>query len=281
MVTTCSSSSTNGAPAGSGAPIAHSLPAWPRSRRDKCIGALADQFGIGELDHLPGAVGALHRRRIGAGEQRAVGHRGQRAAVKLHAKLALCQRAVGPAGRSSSVSPTIVGASAKPDAAVAQAVARRPHRHRPRPGIGEHRQPRQHRRLLGGQRRQIEHQRMHRADRRRRRRRAAARRRQRQIEHFRIDRARPHGAAFGVGDFLDFDQPPPSVDGQADHVAGRQRKPARRQRETRRSRGRPTDPAARFRRAARPRCRWSPSRDRHARVRVEPPTSRREVAAAR
>ena len=32
--TTCSSSSTNGAPAGSGSAIAHSLPAWPRSSRD-------------------------------------------------------------------------------------------------------------------------------------------------------------------------------------------------------------------------------------------------------
>jgi hypothetical protein len=93
----------------------------------------------------------------------------------------------------------------------------------PRPEIGEHRDAREHRRLLCSKRRQIEQLRMHRTDGRRGRARTAAGRRQRQVEHFRIDRERAHGAAFGVGNFLDFDQPPPTIDGQPDHVAERQR----------------------------------------------------------
>ena len=64
--TMCASSSTNGAPAGSGFAIAPSLPALPAQQTRQQISAALDQHGIGELQDLPPAVGILHRRRIAA-----------------------------------------------------------------------------------------------------------------------------------------------------------------------------------------------------------------------
>ena len=195
------------------------------------IGVFRHQFGIGELDHLPGAVGALHRCGIGAGEQRAVGNGRQRAAVKLHAEIRVMETRRRPRRQIVERLADTRRRRGHRDAAIAHPVGRSPGRHRPGPGIGKHREPLQHRRLFVVERRQIEHQRMHRADGRRQCRRAQPRRRQRQIEHFRIDRLRRHRAAFGVDDLLQFDQPPPPVHGEPDHVAERQRQPARRQRE--------------------------------------------------
>ncbi len=162
-----------------------------------CRCAAPTSSALRELDHLPVAVGMPHRRGIGAGEHRTV--RRPTPARRRKASPERRRAASAPAsaaGKSSSVSPTIAGASAVASAAVARAIARTPHRHRPRPRIGEHRQPRQHRRLLAGQRRQIEHQRMHRPDRRRQGWRPMNRGAEREIEHFRIDRARaqPRGS---------------------------------------------------------------------------------------
>ena len=163
-----------------------------------------------------------------------VGDRGQRAAVELHAHAARpwSQRLVGPAGRSSSVSPTIAGAVASARAAEAQAVDRAPDRYRSRPRIGKDRS----RVRIGGS-----------SDvsvgrsstsacagptGERQRRRPLPRRRQRHIEHVGIDRSRLDRARCSVSMISPISsrrRRPPTV--SADHVAGRERKPARRQRE--------------------------------------------------
>ena len=232
MVTTLRSSSTNGEAAGSGVahrPFAAGLAA---QQARQCICAIARELGIGELDHLPGAVGALHRRGIGAGEHRVVGHRGQRAAVKQHAHAGVMPARGRPGGEiverladrrsarrlspraGSSRRRSSVHTASVPGQGSANTASRASTGGCSDGSVGRSSTCACTGPMAGGA--------------------AGARRRggaSASVEHFRIDRERAHGAAFGVADFLDFDQPPPSVDGQPDHVAERQRKPTRRQRE--------------------------------------------------
>ena len=228
---------------------------------------------------------SLQRRDIGAAEhaQCPTPTPARRRKACTRNALASSQRLVGPAGRSSSVSPTIDGAQRQ------RRRARSSRRRRERqiatgPGHGSANtaSARQHHRLARSTAS---------ADRApapaparspaaapaaaTRRGRAAASNTSGSI-------ARAFTRARSVSTISrDFEQPPPSVDRER-----RSRRPASARAGSAaaripRSRGRPTDPAARFRRAARPPRRWSPWRDRHARAASSAPTRRRDVAAAR
>src|SRR5215831_1352508 len=106
----------------------------PQQARQE-ISLLAYQLGIGELNDLPSAVGTLDSRSIGARNQCAVRDRMERTAIKLHAKIHQLPTS-GRSGRQIFESlPNDGRRKRHADLAKAQAVARRPYGHRPRPRV--------------------------------------------------------------------------------------------------------------------------------------------------
>ena len=118
-------------PAGSGSAIAHSLPIWPRRKRE-LVGSRADKLGIVNTSQAPSE---RRGRRVGAVEHLCRSRTRVRRRRGARVLLVQSHRLVGPAGRSSSVSPmTAVRARARSGQSLRRRTIYRSRSARPRIG---------------------------------------------------------------------------------------------------------------------------------------------------